>query len=374
MTEPLGVDQYAARVQALLDARRSGEAEHVARQGLASSPGDAVLLRLLAVALLFSDRMEEAARAAEAAIAAGPESEWAHRIHASALCQSGRKADALDAAGRAVALAPRNAMTYVCLAAMALANKNKALAADAAGMAVRLDPTEPEAHLAAADVERASRRWVEAEAHIRDALALDPQDGHALNTLGLVLEAQGRRTDALDAYAAAAQLDPTDKVAAKNARRSAQALTGAVSAGIVGMALARPLAATLPPAVMFIGAGVIIVAWIILEIRTRPQQQQKKETELSPVAQRLIAQAREKQRHPIRFLPGGGGKASADFEACMVAIGFLVAACFVLLAGWGLLSGEFVAAFILLGIAALLGLPSWRKAKSLLVHFRNQRG
>jgi tetratricopeptide (TPR) repeat protein len=214
------------RANALLDARRPGDAIALLLQLASRDPGNAQTLCLLSLAYLQVGQPEEALAAADSAAAATPAAEWPQRLRSSALVKLGLVNEALAAASVAVALAPGLPECRILLAEAQIANGRLDEARAAAEQARSLAPDRPGGHVMLSMVAAQTGRWAEVEDHARAALALDPEDTAALNNLGVALQKLGHRREAVHYLGTASRLDPRNPLYKTNAVRAASRYWG----------------------------------------------------------------------------------------------------------------------------------------------------
>jgi tetratricopeptide (TPR) repeat protein len=222
-TSPLA---QVLRANALLDAKRPGDAITLLLQLASRDPGNAQTLCLLSLAYLQVGQPEDALAAADGAAAANPTAEWPHRLRSSALVKLGRANEALAAASVAVALAPNLPEARILLAEAQIANGRLGEARAAAEQARSLAPDRPGGHVMLSMVAAQAGRWREVEHHARAALALDPEDTAALNNLGVALQKLGHRREAVHYLGTASRLDPRNPLYKTNAVRAASRYWG----------------------------------------------------------------------------------------------------------------------------------------------------
>jgi tetratricopeptide (TPR) repeat protein len=214
------------RANALLDARRPGDAIALLLQLATRDPGNAQTLCLLSLAYLQVGQPQDALAAADSAAAATPAAEWPHRLRSSALVKLGLVNEALAAASVAVALAPNLPECRILLAEAQIANGRFDEARAAAEQARSLAPDRPGGHVMLSMVAAQTGRWTEVEHHARAALALDPEDTAALNNLGVALQKLGHRREAVHYLGTASRLDPRNPLYKTNAVRAASRYWG----------------------------------------------------------------------------------------------------------------------------------------------------
>lgn len=172
----------ATLLQALIEARRSGEALKEGRAALVVAPDDANLHKLTGIAAYEEGRFEQAREHLERSLQLWPEDPASHAVLAKTLAHLRKKGEALGHAHRAITLAPEDAF----------------------------------AHRARGDVYVELRDWHNAQVAYRRALELDPEDTYVHTNLGYVLQESGDREAAVEHTVNAARLDPTNKVATDN--------------------------------------------------------------------------------------------------------------------------------------------------------------
>lgn len=159
--------------QALLDLERFEQAETTLRTALATDPGNADLLTLLAYALRRQDSFTEARAAIEAALEIAPDDAEVHAEHAAVLLAVPRIAEAVTAAERAVRLDQR----HLPILARALSLDDRHTEARiAATRHLGLAPDSADALVTFADVARRAGDRDEAIRSVQAALAINP--GH----------------------------------------------------------------------------------------------------------------------------------------------------------------------------------------------------
>jgi Flp pilus assembly protein TadD len=214
------------RANALLDAKRPGDAIALLLQLATREPGNAQTLCLLSLAYLQVGQPQDALAAADRAAAATPAAEWPHRLRSSALVKLGQVNEALAAASVAVALAPNLPECRILLAEAQIANGRLDEAKAAAEQARSLAPDRPGGHVMLSMVAAQTGQWTEVEHHARAALALDPEDTAALNNLGVALQKLGHRREAVHYLGTASRLDPRNPLYKTNAVRAASRYWG----------------------------------------------------------------------------------------------------------------------------------------------------
>ena len=214
------------RANALLDAKRPGDAIALLLHLASRDPGNAQTLCLLSLAYLQVGQPQDALAAADSAAAATPAAEWPHRLRSSALVKLGRANEALAAASVAVALAPNLPECRILLAEAQIANGRFDEARAAAEQARSLAPDRAGGHVMLSMVAAQTGRWPEVEHHARAALALDPEDTAALNNLGVALQKLGHRREAVHYLGTASRLDPRNPLYKTNALRAASRYWG----------------------------------------------------------------------------------------------------------------------------------------------------
>jgi len=205
---PLDADTLFAQAVALRKAKRTTEAETLARRILASEPDHRASLNLLGVMReLAGDHTQAAdlfARAAELA----PDDAEAHYNLAIVLTALGRVDEAIERYRRAVALKPEHAKAHSNLGG-ALRIRGQLDEAEAAcRRALVLDPDSASAHVNLGTVLTSRDRLDEAAQNFRRATELKPDLAEAFLNLGLALHNQGRFEEALAQYRRAAGIRP----------------------------------------------------------------------------------------------------------------------------------------------------------------------
>lgn len=162
------------RAHRLAQVGRYEEAEKEARAGLATDPGNARLLTLLASVLRLRRDYAAALATAEAAVAAAPQFADAHAERAENLIVMIRARDAVAAATQAVQLDPGEPSGHFVLARALAAAKDYPKARLVAAHGRSLAPNSVEGLLTVADVERDAGNRDAAVAAARAALAISP--------------------------------------------------------------------------------------------------------------------------------------------------------------------------------------------------------
>ncbi|MFC7361582.1 tetratricopeptide repeat protein [Nocardioides astragali] len=221
-------DRQIAHAEALLELGRGEQAERSVRGALATDPGSAHLVHLLARALLIQGRPAEAVHPAREAVRLDPH-EVEHMILLAAVLLEARHAhDAYDVALRAVALSPDDWTTHLVVAGARLdmgGEDSRRVAELAAHRAVTLAPHEADAHnmygitrWRADDVKTAERAF-------NNALAIDPQHAHAQRNLASLQLDRGELADgALTLSRALATSPQEDELHASLGRAAATVL------------------------------------------------------------------------------------------------------------------------------------------------------
>lgn len=206
----------AAAARSLISARRYQDAIHMALGGMTSTPDDAELLCLVALARLGLGQFEEALESAGRAIPMAPHSEWPHRLRSIALRRSGHKRECIPPAQEAVRLAPESAITHLTLSDAYLASNEGDQALAEALEGLRLAPDAAYAHDTLGRCLMVLRRFSDAEARFRRAVGIEPDAAMWHNNLGAALQRQGRIVQAIHEFDTAARLDPSPELYRRN--------------------------------------------------------------------------------------------------------------------------------------------------------------
>lgn len=271
-------DQTAASVRqrclALLRVHRHAEAAAMAREGLASSPGDAGLLDVLATALVDGDRPADGLPVARELLAAQPDSWRGHELVGWGLHRAGRHREAIPHLERAVAMAPTDATIRVMLVEAIVRNAGGGRSAGAmvggadphVAEALRLAPDQPGPYLVAAKVAIARRDLATARRWSEEGLRRDPGNpvGHQL--MAIISKSQGDVRRAGDHYLAAARSDPRSTTGLAGLRRLR--LGAPISAVVVFIAvrLLAILGESTGAAVFGVLAVAIVVACVLYAV------------------------------------------------------------------------------------------------------------
>ena len=226
--------QGLARAQSLIEVRRYAEAQSALAALLATEPGSAEALILLAVC---RDGLEDFAgmlAAADRAIAAAPDESEPYRLASVALRHLGRHAEAVDRAEVAVQLDPAVWYTHADLAiALSGIPDRREESYQVARTAVLLGPEESGAHFAVGLVASACYHWELAEKAYLRAAAIDPNNAAVHNNLALVRAHLDRPTDAWSGFRTALRSEPGLKVASSNIERHSNNLLLRASATLM---------------------------------------------------------------------------------------------------------------------------------------------
>lgn len=210
------MDDALARVETLLELRRSREAETVVRNHLAENGGDGPGLRLLARCLLEQERYREAVRAAQSAVTLDPDSGGGHQILALALSADGQVLHALRAAREAVQLSPWDSLSFFVLADVHRELGQAATALKHVDEAVRIAPHDPSAHNLRGLILLDRMRESDARSAFEEALRVDPGNAEALNNLAILEMDAGRLPAASQLLTSGLANDPQGRVLQHN--------------------------------------------------------------------------------------------------------------------------------------------------------------
>ncbi|MEU4478197.1 tetratricopeptide repeat protein [Micromonospora sp. NPDC023966] len=201
-------DGYLQRAQLLAELGRYDEAAEELGDALASHPGHAEALGMLARVHLAADRSAEALRVAEAAVAAAPGALSPLVARGFALVDLGRWKAAASTGDEILALGPDDAYAQRSAAAILAGARNGQPALNAAWRGVELAPDAAQAHLVLGLVAARLELYDLAERAYREALRLDPELAAARQDMGVIRLEQRRYAEALEHLAEAAALDP----------------------------------------------------------------------------------------------------------------------------------------------------------------------
>lgn len=183
---------------------RVGEAVQHLRAADSATPGNAVILNTLGVALRRAGHIEDARRAYRRAGELG--SADAHRNLGSLELAEGNIDAAIAAFQTALALEPNAPATHAGLAQLCEMRHDLAHARQHAEEALRLDPKNEVARLALGRVLLRERDWPGVEALLtplgRDPSASPTNRALAIGLVGEALDRQGRAADAFEAFTA----------------------------------------------------------------------------------------------------------------------------------------------------------------------------
>ncbi|MEU5723853.1 tetratricopeptide repeat protein [Micromonospora sp. NPDC047738] len=201
-------DGYLQRAQLLAELGRYDEAAGELSSALATDPGNADALTMLAQVHLAADRAAEALDAAEAAVAAAPGAVPPLVARGMALVDLAHWKAAASTADEILALGPIDPYAQRSAAAILAGSRNGQQALDAAWRGVELAPEAPQAHLVLGLVSARLELYDLAERAYREALRLDPQLAEARYDMGVIRLEQRRYAEALEHLTQAAAMDP----------------------------------------------------------------------------------------------------------------------------------------------------------------------
>ncbi len=204
----IDVRKLFAQAFASQKAKRSGEAETIARRILASEPDHGPTLNLLGVLRNDAGDPKEAADLFARIAELSPEDAEAHYNLAVVLGTLERYEDAIVRYRRAVALKPDHAKAYSNLgSALRLCGRLDEAEA-ACRRALEIDPTSASAHLNLGTVFTSRELLDQAVQSFRRATELNPTLAEGFLNLGLALHNQGRFEEALTQYRRALGVRP----------------------------------------------------------------------------------------------------------------------------------------------------------------------
>jgi len=197
-----------AQAVALREAKRSNEAEALARRILASAPDNRPTLNLLGVLRNEAGDTKEAADVFARLTELSPDDAEAHYNLAVVLGTLDRHEEAIVRYRRAVALKPDHARAYSNLGSSLRLCGRLDEAEAACRRALEIDPNSASAHVNLGTVFTSRERLDEAEHSFRRATELNPALPEGFLNLGLALHNQGRFEDALTQYRRATGVRP----------------------------------------------------------------------------------------------------------------------------------------------------------------------
>jgi tetratricopeptide (TPR) repeat protein len=215
-----------SRARMLLSVGRHQDALVVARQCIASRPGEPEPLIVAAFGELGLGRLDAAEATAREAVGASPSMPEAHRALVAVLTSkayksgeyatgnAGRKA--MAAAKGLVAMAPTSASSYWAMADACVAAHKPRAAVRASDTALELAPNSTQTWLVRARAARCAFDFQVAESAVREALRLQPNNYLANNELGTILRLRGRTAEALQQFSSTASMDPVARPARAN--------------------------------------------------------------------------------------------------------------------------------------------------------------
>ncbi|KAB1913316.1 lipopolysaccharide assembly protein LapB [Micromonospora sp. AMSO31t] len=201
-------DGFVQRAQLLAELGRYDEAAEELDGALATDPGNAAALTMLARVHLAAARPAEALPIAEAAVAAAPGTVSPLVARGFALVDLGRWKAAASTADEMLALGPDDAYAQRSAAAILAGARNGQAALNAAWRGVELAPDTAQAHLVLGLVAARLELYDLAERAYREALRLDPALAEARHDTGVLRLEQRRYAEALEHLAESAALDP----------------------------------------------------------------------------------------------------------------------------------------------------------------------
>ncbi|MFE9693495.1 tetratricopeptide repeat protein [Micromonospora sp. NPDC005806] len=259
-------DGYLQRAQLLAELGRYDEAVGELSSLIATDPGHAEALTMLARMHIATDRSAAALSAAEAAVAAAPTAVPPLVARGFALVDLGRWKAAASTADGILALGPTDPYAQRSAAAILSGSRNGQQALDAAWRGVELAPEEPQAHLVLGLVSARLELFDLAERAYREALRLDPQLAGARHDMGVLRLEQRRYAEALEHLTEAAAMDPARSDAGRTISDGLRRLVlygaGWCLVAAVLVAFLGPSAPGLSRVVAFLAAvGGALVVW-----------------------------------------------------------------------------------------------------------------
>ncbi|WNM42285.1 tetratricopeptide repeat protein [Micromonospora halotolerans] len=206
--DQFAADGYVQRAQLLAELGRYDEAAEELDGALATDPGNAGALTMLARVHLAAGRPAEALPVAEAAVAAAAGALSPLVARGFALVDLGRWKAAASTGDEILALGPDDAYAQRSAAAILAGARNGQAALNAAWRGVELAPETAQAHLVLGLVAARLELYDLAERAYREALRLDPELAEARHDMGVIRLEQRRYAVALEHLAESAVLDP----------------------------------------------------------------------------------------------------------------------------------------------------------------------
>ncbi|HEX3731853.1 MAG TPA: tetratricopeptide repeat protein [Mycobacteriales bacterium] len=254
--------QDAAKIHALLEAKRFDSALRLLAPLLADSPDNVALWQLTAIAHYGADRYPDAAEAATRAIGLRPDDPDLHLLLGQTLIASGHMGEGVGAAMRALELNPNRADAHITIAlALAHTDHSRDRAVWHATRARDLEPDSASAHHAvgaALMIGRTRRAAKQSDGPLNEALRIDPQLSDAWNSLAVAHIRRGRSVRAIRACVTALQLDPQSEIAAHNLPLAVWLLVFSGRWWVLGFLLV-----TVPTAIVALGSDTLVIGLIV---------------------------------------------------------------------------------------------------------------
>jgi predicted O-linked N-acetylglucosamine transferase (SPINDLY family) len=182
-------------------------AERLARDSLARTPGAGEAFYLLGSSLLFQNRFAEALPALEQALRLAPARGVGHRL-GYCLLALGEDAAAEQVLRREVHAYPDLLHAYNALGVALIRQGKREQALAVFEQAARRDPASPEANNNVANVLSELGREAEALPYLQSVVAANPMLADAQHNLGVLLQSLKRHEEAIERFEAALRLAP----------------------------------------------------------------------------------------------------------------------------------------------------------------------
>jgi tetratricopeptide (TPR) repeat protein len=209
-------DPLLQKANALFQAGRLGEAAAIYRDLLLKSPGNVLVMHLLALVAMHMDNAPLVLSLAETAIGIEPGLAVLYQDKAAALRRLGRKQEALAAIEEALRRDPGQADFYDTLAAIKRDLRFYEEAAAALQHALRLEPDSAKFHNNLGICYSRMGRLTDAVASLETVIRILPHSAEAHNNLGNTLKSMGRYDEAKKIYAKALAIKPDVFMGAAN--------------------------------------------------------------------------------------------------------------------------------------------------------------
>jgi tetratricopeptide (TPR) repeat protein len=199
-----------ARVEALMQMRRWGDARDAAADALAGSPNDGALMARMSFCSFRLGEIEKADELADDALEANPLEPYCHMVRGVLLRAMGHPAPAVEVFLEVLRLDPSIAQAHAELAASYLSLRMLDEAWLKAQDALRLTPNDDFAHSIAALILLEKDEPAEALKQVRQALVLNPDSSVSHGVCGRVLLRMDRCEESLFHLLEALRINPDD--------------------------------------------------------------------------------------------------------------------------------------------------------------------